>query len=235
MRVSVIIPTWNEARAIAGALESLNAQEPDEIIVVDAGSPDGTATLARAFSGVIVVEGTRGRSAQQNLGAVLATGEILLFLHADCRLSAGSIASLRSFARSNPKVSGGCFRMRVDHPGAIYRIIDAAADLRAGLLGVPYGDQAIFTTRDAFAKVGGFPRLSLMEDLFLSLRLRRLGRIAVLTGQVKVSPRRWRAQGVVAQSILNWSLTAAAALGVSPNALARFYAVVRESDQSPVD
>lgn len=227
MRVSVIVPTWQEAGTISGALDNLLSQEPDEVIVVDARSPDGTADLASRFGGVTVIEGPRGRAAQQNLGAVTSNCGILLFLHADCRLAAGAIATLRRFAQTNPRVPGGCFRMRVDHSSAIYRGINLAADLRAGLLGLPYGDQAIFARRTAFDRVGGFPALALMEDVFLCLKLRRIGRIAVLPSVVEVSARRWVSRGVARQSMLNWSLTAAAALGVSPNALANYYAVVR--------
>lgn len=226
MRVSVVIPTFNEASTIVATLESLAAQAADEVIVADGSSPDGTASLALA-TGAMVVESPRGRGVQQNLGARRASGELLLFLHADCRLEPGAVAALRRFISANPRVPGGCFRMRIDDPDPRFRPIDAAAHLRAGLLGLPYGDQGIFATRWAFDLVGGFPATKLMDDVLFSTRLRRLGRLAVLPNRILVSARRWKYAGLVRQTLRNWALTALAAGGVRPDELARFYPVVR--------
>jgi rSAM/selenodomain-associated transferase 2 len=224
--VSVIIPTLDESSTIVGCLDHLGAQGADEVIVADADSPDGTAELARA-AGARVVGSPRGRGVQQNRGAASASGDVLLFLHADCRLEPGSISCLRRFMSRCPLVPGGCFRMRVDAPDLSFRAIDSAAHLRAGVLGLPYGDQGIFAPRWAFDRVGGFPELPLMEDVYLSMRLRKLGRIAMLPGRIYVSPRRWRRQGILGQSVRNWALTAAAASGVPTELLARLYPIVR--------
>ncbi|WP_169974859.1 TIGR04283 family arsenosugar biosynthesis glycosyltransferase [Tautonia rosea] len=225
-RVSVVIPTLNETSTIGSCLDHLAGQSVDEVIVADAGSPDGTAELANR-AGARVVAAPRGRGVQQNRGASEASGDVLLFLHADCRLETGAIDVLKRFVARCPKVPGGCFRMRVDASEWAFRAIDAAAHLRAGVLGVPYGDQGMFVPRWAFDRVGGFPELPLMEDVFLMLRLRRLGRIALLPRSIQVSPRRWRNQGILAQSVRNWALTAGAAAGISTRTLARFYPVVR--------
>lgn len=225
-RVSVIIPTLNEASTIEPCLESLGDQGADEVIVADAASPDGTASLATR-AGAIVVDCPRGRGVQQNRGAAEASGDILLFLHADCRLEPGAIACLRRFESRNPRVPGGCFRMRVDAPDLAYRAIDGAAHLRAGLLGLPYGDQGMYMTRWAFDLVGGFPEIPLMDDLYLALKLRAIGRLALLPKRIDVSPRRWRNHGILGQSLRNWALTAGAALGIGVDQLARFYPVVR--------
>ncbi|RUL88085.1 TIGR04283 family arsenosugar biosynthesis glycosyltransferase [Tautonia sociabilis] len=224
--VSVVIPTLQEAGEIRSCLEHLAAQGADEVVVADADSPDGTADLARS-AGVRVVSSPRGRGIQQNRGAAATSGDVLLFLHADCRLDPGGIACLRRFVSRCPKVPGGCFRMRVDGPEAGFRAIDAAAHLRAGLIGLPYGDQGIFVPRPVFDRIGGFPEVPLMEDVFLALRLRRLGRIALLPSRIHVSPRRWRRHGLLGQSLRNWGLTAAAAAGVPTEVLARFYPMVR--------
>ena len=226
MRVSMIVPTLNEATTIVSTLRRLKSEACEELIVVDASSPDGTAGLARA-EGVIVIDSPRGRGVQQNLGAAAAGGDVLVFLHADCWLEPGAIAGLRAFLARHPKVPAGCFRMRVEAAHLLYRSIDAAAHLRAGLLGIPYGDQGIFVRRGAFDRVGGFPEIPLMEDVGISLRLRRLGRLAVLPQRIHVSPRRWQRHGIVRQTLRNWSLTAAAALGVPPADLARFYPHLR--------
>jgi rSAM/selenodomain-associated transferase 2 len=224
--VSVIIPTLDESSTIVSCLGHLAGQGADEVIVADADSPDGTARLAQA-AGAMVVRSPRGRGVQQNRGAALASGDVLLFLHADCRLEPGSISCLRRVVGRRPFVPGGCFRMRVDAREPSFRSIDAAAHLRAGVLGLPYGDQGIFVPRWAFDRVGGFPELPLMEDVHLALRLRKLGRVALLPRRIFVSPRRWQRHGILGQSLRNWALTAAAAAGVRSDHLARFYPVVR--------
>jgi hypothetical protein len=137
------------------------------------------------------------------------------------------VAALRRFVGRHPRVPGGCFRMRVEAPERAFRAIDAAGHLRAGVLGLPYGDQGLFVPRWAFDRVGGFPETRLMEDLLLARELRRLGRLALLPARIYVSPRRWRHQGLLRQTLRNWALTAAAALGVGTETLARFYPVVR--------
>ncbi len=225
-RIAVVIPTLNEARAIALGLQRVLAEDPDELVVVDGGSIDETVAIARA-SAVRVIESPRGRAVQQNRGAASTTSDVLLFLHADCHVEPGGLAYLRRFMGEHAKVPGGCFRMRVESPEPVFRAIDRAADMRAGLFGIPYGDQGIFARREVFDRLGGFPEVPLMEDVFLALRLRSQGRIAVLPRQIRVSPRRWRSRGIVRQTLLNWALTAAAAAHVSPSNLARFYPPVR--------
>jgi hypothetical protein len=117
--------------------------------------------------------------------------------------------------------------MRVASPRPMFRLIDACATARVRLTGLVYGDQGLFVMRRLFERVGGFPPLRLMEDVFLSRALQRLGRIAVAPRRVYVSPRRWERQGVVRQTLRNWALTALAAAGVHPDRLARFYPAVR--------
>lgn len=225
-RIAVVVPTWREASTIAGCLDALMAQGPDEVVVADAGSPDGTADLARS-RGVAVVEAARGRGAQQNAGARATRAEVILFLHADCRLGAEALDDLRRSLLRQPRAAAGCLRMRVEDRDWRFRPIEAAAHIRAGVLGVPYGDQAIWARRWAFEAVGGFPETQLMEDVLISLRLRKYGRIVLLPAAVWVSSRRWRRQGLIRQSLRNWGLTALAALGVPPDRLAGLYPVVR--------
>lgn len=226
LRVSVIIPTYNESTTIAACLARLAGQCADEVIVADGSSPDGTAELAEQL-GAIVVTSPCGRGLQQNRGAAASSGDVLLFLHADCWLEPGALGVLRRFVTAHLRVPGGCFRMHVADPDPRFRPINAAADLRAGLLGIPYGDQGLFAPRWAFDRIGGFPELPLMDDVHFSLRLRRLGRLAVLPARIYVSPRRWHRHGLVGQTLRNWALTALAAAGVPAHVLARFYPVVR--------
>src|SRR5258708_5288507 len=137
MRVSIIVPALNEEGCIAETLENLRAQNPHEIIVVDGGSTDATRERARTADRVL--QGPRGRAAQMNHGAAHATGDVLLFLHADCLLEAGALAgAVRCLER---RTITGCFRMEVRTAGRLYRLIDACATARVRLTGIGYGDQ----------------------------------------------------------------------------------------------
>jgi rSAM/selenodomain-associated transferase 2 len=224
MHISVVIPTLNEAACLGETLRRLNAEKPYEVLVVDGGSSDETCRIASA--GARLVRGPRGRAAQMNLGAACATGDALLFLHADCTLEAGSLrAAVQALRRRD--VAAGCFRMTVTAPGLVYRMIDACATARVRLTGLVYGDQGLFVRRDRFERLGGFPPVRLMEDVLLSARLRRQGLVVVVPPRIFVSPRRWQRQGVVRQTLRNWALTALAAGGVHPDRLAPYYPAVR--------
>lgn len=224
LRLSVIIPTLNEADRIGELISQTRALGDCEIIVVDGGSADDTLKNARGADQVLSTE--RGRAIQQNTGADAAAGDVLLFLHADCFIEPGGLEAVRA-ALSDERVVGGCFRQRIDAAGLRYRMLERGNALRVRLLKWAYGDQAIFLRRNIFKKIGGFPDLKLMEDLYLMKRLKRQGRIALLDARVKVSARRWQRKGVVRQTLRNWTLITLAHLGVSPNRLARFYSNVR--------
>jgi rSAM/selenodomain-associated transferase 2 len=224
MSISVIIPTLNEAACLPETLRRLRTHKPHEILVVDGGSTDATCSLADDADRLL--HAPRGRAAQMNHGAARATGDILLFLHADCWLEAGALTEAET-CLTRRGVAAGCFRMHVDAPGSLYRSIDACATARVRLTGLIYGDQGLFVKRERFQKVGGFPSLRLMEDVFLSKLLRRHGRIAVASCCIFVSPRRWQRTGLIRQTLRNWTLTALAAAGVHPNRLAAFYPPVR--------
>jgi rSAM/selenodomain-associated transferase 2 len=224
VKVSVIVPALNEEGGIAETVRELRREGPHEILVVDGGSSD--ATRQRAAGADLVLCGPRGRAAQMNHGAAHATGDVLLFLHADCTLQPGSLREAAAALR-RPGVVAGCFRMRVRAPGLLYRLIDLSATARVWLTGIAYGDQGLFLRKDDFVRAGGFPPLRLMEDVFFSLRLRRSGRVVVVPRSVCVSPRRWQSQGVVRQTLRNWALTALAAAGVHPDRLAAHYPEVR--------
>jgi rSAM/selenodomain-associated transferase 2 len=224
MKVSVIIPTLNEASVIAATLASVREQRPFEIIVADGGSTDDTRT--RAAEADLFLSSPRGRAKQMNAGAARARGEVLLFLHADCLLETGALTEAVHCLR-RPKVVAGCFQMRVQAESLFYRLIDACATARVRLTSLVYGDQGLFLRRSLFESLGGFPPYQLMEDVFFSRILRRQGRIAVSNRRIFVSPRRWQKAGLIRQTLRNWTLTALAAAGMHPDRLARFYPHVR--------
>jgi rSAM/selenodomain-associated transferase 2 len=224
MRISIIVPALNEEGCIAATIASLREQRPHEIIVVDGGSTDDT--IARATGADVILAGPLGRAAQMNYGAAHATGDVLLFLHADCQLEAGALDVVRR-ALAHPRTIAGCFRMQVRATGWLYRSIDVCATARVRLTGIVYGDQGLFLRRETFQAAGGYPKVRLMEDVLLSLRLKRMGRIEVAPRRIFVSARRWHRQGIIRQTLRNWTLTALAAAGVHPDRLEQFYPAVR--------
>lgn len=224
MSVSVIIPALDEAPGIADAVQSLREQGADQIIVADGGSTDDTCQRAAAAD--VVVNAARGRAFQMNAGAELATGDVLVFLHADCRLESGALAEAGRLLERR-RVAAGCFRMCVAAPGRLYRVVDAVASARVRLGGIVYGDQGLFLRRELFGRLGGFPPLRFLEDVVFSRRLAMVGRVIVARSRVLVSPRRWRRTGLVRQTVRNWTLVGLAAAGVHPDRLARFYPAVR--------
>jgi rSAM/selenodomain-associated transferase 2 len=222
--VSVIIPTLNEATCIAETIRGLRRQGPHEIIVADGGSTDGTPDLAAAAD--LVVAGPPGRAVQMNAGAARARGDYLLFLHADCRLADGALAAIGPALRRRAVIAG-CFSMRVEAGGPLFRCIDACATARVRLTGIAYGDQGLFLRRADFQGLGGFPPLRLMEDVYFSRLLCHHGRVIVLRTTISVSARRWKNSGIIRQTLRNWTLTALALAGVSPDRLAAYYPAVR--------
>jgi rSAM/selenodomain-associated transferase 2 len=222
--VSIIIPTLNEAGQLARTIQSLRQQRPHEIIVVDGGSTDRTAEEADGADRFITAP--RGRAHQMNAGALAASGQIFLFIHADCRLEEDALAEVACCLQRRD-VAAGCFRMTVDAPDLVYRCIDFAATARVRLTGLAYGDQGLFVRRQVFEQLGGFPPIRLMEDVRFSHRLRSRGRVVVASHRILVSPRRWQKAGVIRQTLRNWSLLSLAACGVPPDGLARWYPEVR--------
>ena len=221
---SIIVPTWNEVEVIGETISSLRRLNPREILVVDGGS--GDATRAEAAGADHVLTAAAGRASQMNAGAKAARGDLLLFLHADCRLADDAlIAAEAAFHR--PDIVAACFSMRVDAVGWPFRCIDACASARVRLVGIGYGDQGLAIRRRDFERLGGFPPLRFMEDVVFSTLLRREGRFVVLRPEIRVSPRRWNKVGLIRQTLRNWTLTALAVAGVSPDTLARHYPQVR--------
>ena len=219
--ISVVIPAVNEALWIERAVRSARAAGVNEILVVDGRSDDATVKLAQN-SGARVLVGSRGRAAQQNLGAQHAQGDILLFLHADNWLAPETGQQIRACCR-NQEVLGGALVQRIEASGRLYRWLERGNAARVRWRGLAYGDQAIFMRSSTFQQLGGFPPVKLMEDVLLMRAFRRLARPVLLAGPVYVHARRWQRRGVVRQTLCNWTLLTAQAVGVAPDWLARFY------------
>jgi uncharacterized protein len=221
MTISVVIPTLDEAPAIgaavAGARRALGACE---VIVVDAGSRDGTAAAAAA-AGATVVTALGSRADAMNLGASVASGDVLLFLHADTLLPAGAAAAV---AAALERTGAGAFQIRFDRPRVV---LERLVNLRSRVFKVVYGDQALFASRAAFDRVGGFRPIPIMEDRDLAARLRRAGGLTVVPLAVTTSSRRHRRDGQVRTIARHWLIQLLYTLRVPPERLARIYPPVR--------
>jgi rSAM/selenodomain-associated transferase 2 len=223
MKLSIIMPTLNEAGRIAVALIALQPlrERGAEILVVDGGSTDGTVLIA-APGADHVVHAPRGRASQQNAGAKQALGDTFLFLHCDTQLPLDA-DGLIADTLNDSAVLWGRFDLRFDTDQTMLRVVATMMNARSRLTGIATGDQCLFVRRSAFEAVGGFPALSLMEDIALSTLLRRQSAPACLRNKVTTSARRWQNNGIWRTIFLMWWLRLAYALGVSPARLARWY------------
>jgi rSAM/selenodomain-associated transferase 2 len=222
MRISVIIPTLNEEKSIARTVAALRSLKIDELLIVDGGSTDRTIEICNGLE-ADVLSSTRGRSAQMNLGAKQATGDVLLFLHADTRLPPSALDDIRA-AMDDRRCPGGRFDVKLDGDHWMLKVIGAMISLRSRVTKIATGDQAIFVRRDVFEAIGGYPEIPLMEDVAFSRALRRMGRVACLHSRVITSARRWEAEGVWRTILKMWTLKSLYLLGVSPFRLKRYYA-----------
>ncbi len=221
MRLSVIVPVLDEAAGIAAALADLQPMRArgSEIIVVDGGSRDDTVRIARPLADR-VIDAPRGRAAQMNAGAAAAAGDALLFLHADTRLPASADELV---AGALVRRQWGRFDVRIDSEHPLLAVVAFMMNLRSRVTGIATGDQAMFATRTAFEKAGGFPAIPLMEDVALSKRLRRAGAPARLRARATTSARRWENAGVLRTIVLMWRLRLLYWFGADPARLARLY------------
>jgi rSAM/selenodomain-associated transferase 2 len=224
MKVSVIIPVLNERDCMPENLAALERQNwIHEIIVVDGGSTDGTLAWLQNQSGVKVIESRAGRGIQLNAGARAATGDTLVFLHADTLLPSEAAESLRS-ALEPPQVCGGCFCARFDsHNPRSLGIVAFGINLRTVLIHSATGDQAIFARRTAFEKIGGFREWPLFEDVDFVSRMKRIGKFIVIRSCVTISARRHIHYGIFRIVMLCHMLRIGFWLGISPFELARWY------------
>jgi rSAM/selenodomain-associated transferase 2 len=218
------MPCLNESDTIVAALDALAPlrRRGTEVIVVDGGSTDRTIELAQSRADLTLTS-ARGRALQMNAGAARATGDILLFLHADTTLPENAHALVREgLARTG--ASWGRFDVTIRGRHRLLGVISRAINLRSRITGIATGDQALFVTRTLFESVGGYPQIALMEDIALSKTLRRCGAPLCLRARAITSGRRWEKHGVLKTMLLMWRLRLAYSLGADPDRLALRYA-----------
>lgn len=221
--ISLILPVRNEARLIREQLQRLQGYRAKghELIVIDGGSTDGTLGLVRGLADSCEACAP-GRSTQMNYGAAAASGDILLFLHADTELPSNADERIfESLAAENRR--WGWFDVQLSKPRLAFRIVAAMMNLRSRATSVATGDQALFVERELFEEIGGFPRLELMEDIAISKLLRRQGRPARPSGLATTSSRRWEENGLLSTIWLMWRLRFLYVIGVEPLRLREMY------------
>jgi len=218
MKLSIVIPALNEGERIAASLEALAPlrSRGHEVIVVDGGSSDETVALATGCCDRVLAA-PRGRARQMNAGAAHATGDALIFLHADTRLPSDADRGV-SFALQDH--AWGRFDVEIEGRHPLLKLVACAMNLRSRVTGIATGDQAIFVRREAF---DGFPDIALLEDVAFSRRMKRRGAPACLASRVRTSGRRWEARGVLRTIVLMWRLRLLYFLGARPDRLARLY------------
>jgi rSAM/selenodomain-associated transferase 2/rSAM/selenodomain-associated transferase 1 len=218
--MSVIIPALNEGANIQEAILA-GRTEDVEIIVVDGGSEDDTVERA-AEAGARLIQSNRGRASQQNQGAAVSRGRVLLFLHADSHLPAGYVRYVFD-ALLDPRTVAGAFRFTTDLNHPLMTVIEFGTNIRSRYFKLPYGDQALFVKKSVFQSLGGFPEVPIAEDLLLVRQLSRRGRIRILPARVITSGRRWRALGLLRTTLINQIILVGCYLGVSPRTLKALY------------
>ncbi|WP_461534699.1 TIGR04283 family arsenosugar biosynthesis glycosyltransferase [Spongorhabdus nitratireducens] len=222
MRCSIIIPVLNEADQIVATLQPLQPwrAKGHEVVLVDGGSEDHTCELATPLVDQVVTSG-RGRALQMNTGARTASGDVLLFLHADTTLPKDGVEQvIENCSNDN---GWGRFDVKLTPGHFLFPLIGFMISLRSRITGIASGDQAMFVTRELFNQVGGFPVQPLMEDIELSRQLKHIMAPQCLKSQVITSSRRWQEYGVVSTILLMWRLRLRYYMGAAPETLAQEY------------
>ncbi len=219
--ISIIVPTLNEEAQIDSLLKHLKTiARRAEILVIDADSDDETCSIAAEYARVCASQ--RGRAVQMNRGAALAEGEILWFVHADCRPHAKSVDAILSVLK-DPEVVGGAFEWILDAPGLYFRSVEFFSNWKNRIGKLVCGDMGIFVRKSVFEKMNGYAEIPLMEDMDFGKRLKREGKIVILPFRIITSARRWYDEGILKNVTRNWMLQILWSFGVSPETLKKWY------------
>ncbi len=228
MNISIIIPTLNEREQLPLTIAAIRRASVEiEIIVADANSSDGTREWLSMQPDITVINSERGRGQQQNTGAKIASGEIFLFVHADCLLP-NNFAALIEAALKNPAVAGGAFLIRFDTDNSrSLQIISKGINARTRVTKTATGDQAIFVQREIFAAIGGFENWLLFEDVRLVSEIKRRGEFNIINETVIIAARRYLTFGPWRTTFLMYALRIGYWLGVHPDKLYQWFNDVR--------
>jgi len=225
LKVSIIVPTLNEELVLEKTLTQFQQLSPHELIVSDGGSDDGTRNIAGRFSHRVIT-GSAGRALQMNVGADEATGDILLFLHADSRIEPESYRKMLQ-CMQNPKWIGGAFTLCIESGKWSLKLIALLANIRSKYFGLAYGDQGFFVRKEVFKDMNGFSPLPICEDLDFYHRLRKKGPVILLKEKAHTSPRRWIKEGILFTTARNTLIAVLFGLGFPPHILTKWYLAIR--------
>ncbi|HIE80183.1 MAG TPA: glycosyltransferase [Nitrospinaceae bacterium] len=225
MKVSIIVPTLNEELVLEKTLTQFQQLSPHELIVSDGGSDDDTRNIAGRFSHRVIT-GSAGRALQMNVGADEATGDILLFLHADSRIEPESYRKMLQ-CMQNPKWIGGAFTLCIESGKWSLKLIALLANIRSKYFGLAYGDQGFFVRKEVFKDMNGFSPLPICEDLDFYHRLRKKGPVILLKEKAHTSPRRWIKEGILFTTARNTLIAVLFGLGFPPHILTKWYLAIR--------
>ena len=221
MKVSIIVPTLNEELVLENTLTQIQQLSPHELIVSDGGSSDDTCRIAGKFS-YRVITGSAGRALQMNSGANEATGDLLLFLHADSRIEPESYRKMLE-CMENPKWIGGAFTLCIESGKWSLKLIALLANIRSKYFGLAYGDQGFFVRKEVFNDMNGFSPIPICEDLDFYYRLRKKGSVILLKEKAHTSPRRWINEGIFFTTARNFFIAVLFGLGFPPHILTKWY------------
>jgi rSAM/selenodomain-associated transferase 2 len=225
LKVSIIVPTLNEELILKKTLAQIQQLSPHELIVSDGGSTDNTTLIAQKFSH-LVITGSNGRAMQMNAGADQATGDLLLFLHADNRLEPKSYQKMLECMEA-PKWIGGAFTLCIESNKWSINLITLLANIRSRYFGLVYGDQGVFVRAEVFKNMNGFSPIPICEDLDFYRRLKKKGPVNLLKEKAHTSSRRWIKEGVAFTTARNILIAFLFGLGFPPRTLTKWYLVIR--------
>lgn len=219
--ISIIIPVLNEEKNIERLLKQINSLEGEkEVIVVDGGSKDKTLEIASRYARVIKSE--KGRAIQMNKGAEIAKGDILWFIHSDSVVDRNSLEKIKK-AVMDGYIGGGFSLYFYDYNTLFMKFVSRTSNLRAKYLGLYFGDQGIFVRKDIFERIGGYPKIEIMEDWELSRQLVKLGKMKMIDTPIGTSSRRFKKNGPLKTLLLMQKIKVLYLLGVPPSKLSRLY------------
>ncbi len=227
MRFSIIMPVLNEEAGLEKYLIPLAQQYVErgyELLIVDGGSTDNTVAIAEHYGRVI--HSPKGRATQMNMGAKVAQGDVLLFLHADTLLPETAFTAIEQ-ALASSNIVAGAFKLRFDCESLPYKLVAFSTNLRSCLSNIFTGDQAYFVRAESFRAVGGYPDQPLMEDLEIIARLRTIGNVVLLPQYVTTSARRHQKIGLLRSVLFMWYLRTLYTFGTSSSRLQQMYLDIR--------
>jgi len=204
-KISIIIPTINEASNLPLLLSDLSSiQKEGEIIIVDSGSEDKTIDIANFYGAKVFISKERNRGLQLDIGAKNSKGEWRIFLHADTRLTHDWFKKINSFLKENKNIIY-YFEFKINHKKIIYRVLEILVNFRSKIFKQPYGDQGLIIHRSIYFKNNGFKNIPLMEDVDFLMRLNKKKDLKQLNFPIFISSRKWERTNIFLQAIKNWN------------------------------